>query len=293
MSWLQFRIDSTREQSAAIEDALLAAGACSVTLEDNADQAILEPAPGETPLWPKIRVTGLFTADTNTDLATVTATAHLGETLPNYHWEILEDRHWERAWMDDFKPMCFGRRLWICPSWKQPPEPQACNLMLDPGLAFGTGTHPTTALCLQWLDGHDVQGKTVIDYGCGSGVLAIAALLLGARSVIAVDNDPQALLATEENARRNGIDPGKLQPFLPEQLPADSHAELMLANILAGPLLELAPLLSRMTDSGGQLVLSGILANQASELSAHYQHWFSMDAAEFDQDWTRLTGIRR
>ena len=194
--------------------------------------------------------------------------------------------------MDNFQPMCFGQRLWICPSWKEPPQADAVNLLLDPGLAFGTGTHPTTALCLRWLDGHNVSGKTVIDYGCGSGILAIAALLLGAKSVIAVDNDPQALIATEENARRNGIPANKISTFLPEQVPKDSAAELMLANILAGPLAELAPTLSKMTLTGGNIVLSGILSNQAQQLSSYYQPHFAMQAADIEQDWARLTGSK-
>ena len=292
MPWLQLRIDTAPDQSAAIEDALLAAGAASVTLEDNADQPILEPALGETPLWNQTRITGLFTAEIDTKQALTIAETAFGSSLPNSRWELLEDRDWERAWMDNFHPMCFGQRLWICPSWKQPPNPDAVNLLLDPGLAFGTGTHPTTALCLQWLDGHDVSGKTVIDYGCGSGILAIAALLLGAKSVIAVDNDPQALIATEENARRNGIPSDKISTFLPGQVPTNSAAQLMLANILAGPLAELAPTLSNMTQAGGDIVLSGILSNQAQQLSSYYQPHFTMQAPIIEQDWARLAGRR-
>ncbi len=293
MPWLQLRIDSKRHQAEAIEDALLAAGAVSVTLEDNADQAILEPALGETPLWNETRITGLFDAAVDTDQALVIATAELGQSLPNYRWELLEDKDWERAWMDNFQPMPFGQRLWICPSWKQPPEPEAANLMLDPGLAFGTGTHPTTALCLRWLDQHDVSGKTVIDYGCGSGILGIAALLLGASKVIAVDNDPQALIATADNARRNHIPAGQIESYLPQELPAGIQAELVLANILAGPLAELEPVLAGLCQSGGDIVLSGLLSSQSTTLCEHYQPHFLMDETVLQEDWARLHGIRR
>ncbi len=240
MSWLQLRVETSVEQTEAIENALLAAGAVAVTLEDSANQPILEPTLGETPLWNHTRVTGLFTADTDTHRATVVATANYGNSLPRYCWEILEDKDWERVWMDNVHPMRFGKRLWICPSWRQPPEPNAANLMLDPGLAFGTGTHPTTALCLEWLDSGNLQGKTIIDYGCGSGILGIAALLLGAKDVIAIDNDPQALIATLNNAKRNTIDSAQLHTYLPDQAPDNAQVDVVVANILAGPLMELA-----------------------------------------------------
>lgn len=293
MDWLQLRVDTVREQTDAVEDALLAAGAVSVTLEDSADQPILEPALGETPLWNATRVTGLFHADTDTDQATVIATAAFGDSLPRYRWEILEDKDWEREWMDNFHPMRFGQRLWICPSWQSPPDPHAANLMLDPGLAFGTGTHPTTALCLQWLDGCELADKTVIDYGCGSGILGIAALLLGARQVLAIDNDPQALIATRDNAKRNGIGLDKIHTHLPEQAPANQPADIVVANILAGPLAELAPLISQNTKTGGQLALSGIIASQAPVLVSCYQQWFDMDSPVEEQGWVRLSGCKR
>jgi ribosomal protein L11 methyltransferase len=293
MSWLQLKIATTREQTEAIEDAILAAGAVSVTMEDSADQPILEPAVGETPLWNNTRVTGLFTADTNTDQATVIATAHFGNNLPNYRWELLEDKDWEREWMENFHPMRFGQRLWICPSWKNPPHADAVNLMLDPGLAFGTGTHPTTALCLEWLDGLDLHNKTVIDYGCGSGILGIAALLLGAKEVLAIDNDPQALIATLDNSQRNHINKNSINTFLPDQAPTHYQADIMVANILAGPLGELAPLISSLTASGGQLALSGLISSQADDLIQCYQQWFDMDPAVIQDDWIRLSGRKR
>ncbi len=293
MSWLQLQIETTREQTDAVEDALLAAGAVSVTMQDSADQPILEPAVGETPLWNNTRVTGLFNADTDTDQATVIATAAYGDSLPSYRWEILEDKDWEREWMDNFHPMRFGQRLWICPSWKTPPEPDAVNLMLDPGLAFGTGTHPTTALCLEWLDSCDLKNTTVVDYGCGSGILGIAALLLGAKQVIAIDNDPQALIATRDNAERNGIDQSKIHTYLPDQTPQQTQADIVVANILAGPLIELAPHISHLADSTAKLALSGIISNQAQTLKQCYQQWFDMDEPANLQGWVRLNGQKR
>ena len=206
--------------------------------------------------------------------------------------EALEDKDWTRAWMDDFHPMQFGRRLWICPSWREAPEPSAVNVMLDPGLAFGAGTHPTTALCLRWLDGLDLDGKTVIDFGCGSGILAIAALKLGAQKVIGIDIDPQAIEASIDNATRNQV-AERLETYLPEQAPQGLQADVVVANILAGPLLELAPLIAQYVKSGGQLVLSGLLEEQALEVREHYSQWFDVDAPEIDQDWARLTAVRQ
>jgi len=293
MSWLQLRISSTRAHSGAIEQALLEVGAMSITMEDNADQPILEPALGETPLWNETRITGLFNANIDTVATLAAAESLCGEPLAASRWEILEDKDWERAWMDNFKPMQFGRRLWICPSWMQPPDPTAANLMLDPGLAFGTGTHPTTALCLAWLDGCALHDKVVVDYGCGSGILGIAALLLGARRVIAVDNDPQALIATAENARRNAIASERISTYLPGDVPADIQAEVVVANILAGPLAELAPLLNTLCAEGGELALSGILSNQSDTLIARYNQWFSMAPATLQEDWVRLNGRKR
>ncbi|MFT7130402.1 MAG: ribosomal protein L11 methyltransferase, partial [Gammaproteobacteria bacterium] len=277
MSWLQLRITTTREHSGPIEDALLAAGALSITMEDNADQPILEPALGETPLWNETRITGLYTADVDIDQTILVAARAYGSPLPDFRWEILEEKDWVREWMADFKPIRFGKRLWVCPSWDVPPDPNAANLMLDPGLAFGTGTHPTTALCLEWLDSCDLENKIVVDYGCGSGILAIAALLLGAKEVIAIDNDPQALLATAENAKRNHIDPDRIGTFLPGSAPKNIKAHIVVANILAGPLAELAPLLSEMCLPDGYIALSGILSNQSSTLTDCYKQWFDMN----------------
>lgn len=284
MPFIQLRVIAPREHCAAAEELLLALGAVSVTLEDTADQPIYEPGPGETPLWESVRVTGLFDAGGDT---TSLGRALEAQLPPGLQWrfEQLEDRDWVREWMRDYHPMRFGRRLWICPSWREPPEPDAVNLLLDPGLAFGTGTHPTTALCLRWLDGAQLADRRVLDYGCGSGVLAVAALLLGAGAATGVDIDPQALRASRDNARRNGIDDSRLTLQFPEQLPENFRAEVTLANILAGPLLELAPMLAHYTIPGGTLVLSGILDKQADDVIAGYRTWFAVTARETEGEW--------
>jgi ribosomal protein L11 methyltransferase len=290
MPWLQLIVESDPEHADAVEDLLLAAGAASVTLRDGADQPLFEPPPGETPLWSSTRVVGLFTADT--DLAPVEAElTALPGAAPLHRVEALEDRDWTRAWMDHFKPMRFGENLWVVPGGFEAPDPVGVNLHLDPGLAFGTGTHPTTALCLEWLDRHPPEGARVVDYGCGSGILALAALLLGAEEVVGVDNDPQALIASRDNATRNGVE-GRLRVFAPEAVP-DQPADLLLANILAGPLIELAPRLAALTRTGGGLVLSGILASQAEQVAAAYAPWFEMEPPAVKEDWVRLTGRKR
>jgi len=205
--------------------------------------------------------------------------------------ETIEDQDWERAWMDEFKPMKFGERLWICPSWTSPPDESAVNVRLDPGLAFGSGTHPTTALCLEWLDGEPVSGKTVIDYGCGSGILAIAAALLGAKRIIGVDNDPQAVTATESNRQENGIDAAVLTAHLPGE--AHEPADIVIANILSGPLVELEPILSSLTKPNGKLVLSGLLDEQSQALINAYADDFDMEPPVVRDGWARIVGTRR
>jgi ribosomal protein L11 methyltransferase len=290
MPWLQLRIDTSRQEAAAIEDAVMAAGALSVTLEDNADQPILEPALGETPLWQETRITGLFDAGIDTAAATAIIRKSLRRELPPHRWEALEDKDWEREWMNNYHPIHCGGELWICPSWLEPPQPQAVNLLLDPGLAFGTGTHPTTFLCLQWLARQQqaLAGAELVDYGCGSGILGMAALLLGGRCVTGVDIDPQALLATRDNAQRNGIDAERFPVFLPGKCPPVT-ADIMLANILAGPLAELAPTLTAMTRPGGLLCLSGILLNQAETVMAAYRPHFVFNPVESKEEWVCLT----
>lgn len=295
MSWLQAKTHCRREQVESIEDALLSAGAVSVTFEDKEDTPILEPAVGETPLWANTQVTGLFNADTDTSLATVIIVAELGELPDYFRWEILEDKDWERSWMDNYKPMQFGERLWICPSWKTPPNSHqnTVNLMLDPGLAFGTGTHPTTALCLQWLESVDLKGKTIIDYGCGSGILGIAAVLLGAKQFIGVDNDPQALIASKDNAERNALNHEQYQLYLPEQLPPNTQGDLLIANILAGPLIELCEEFSNLLTKDSPFAISGILSSQESTVSSQYNHYFTVKQAATLDDWALIQGLKR
>ncbi|GGY46031.1 ribosomal protein L11 methyltransferase [Bacterioplanes sanyensis] len=293
MSWIQARLHARKEQVDALENALLATGALSVTLMDDADQPILEPELGTTPLWDHTLLLGLYDASTDAEQLPQQLQqayqAEGGEQLPTCKIEILEDKDWVRAWMDDYKAMPFGQRLWVCPSWQQPPEPDAVNLMLDPGLAFGTGTHPTTALCLSYLDGAVQGGEHILDYGCGSGILGMAALLLGANFMTGTDIDPQALEATAENARRNHIDAQRYQVYLPEQTPA-LQADITVANILAGPLRQLAGDIARLTRPGGLLALSGILAEQAEDVRASYQPWFDMDEPRLLDGWALLSG---
>jgi ribosomal protein L11 methyltransferase len=291
MPWLQLKIVSTREQTEQIENALLANNAASVTLQDNADQPIFEPGLGETPLWDQVRITGLFDAEINTEQTLERIQKKLRTPLSEFYWEQLEDKDWEREWMSSYHAICCGERLWICPSWQQPPEPEKVNLMLDPGLAFGTGTHPTTFLCMQWIDQQDFKGLEVVDYGCGSGILGIATLLLGAKRVIGVDIDPQALLATVENAKRNQLPDDAMPVFLPSRAPK-TQVDVMLANILAGPLAELAPKLSEMTKVGGKICLSGILSVQAQSVMHAYEPWFSFEPIAEKEEWVRLTAIK-
>ncbi len=296
MPWQQLIFDSSRDAAPTLEEALLESGALSVTLQDSADEPVLEPGVGERPLWSETRVVALFDAEADIDIALDDLAINLGclrDQLPACRIEALADQPWERAWMDQFEPMRFGQRLWVCPSWSEIDEPDAVVLQLDPGLAFGTGTHPTTALCLEWLDSQPLAGLTVLDYGCGSGILAIAALLLGAERAIAVDNDPQALVATRDNAARNGIAPERLLTYLPEQCPANLAVEVTVANILAGPLQQLAPLLIGHTRPGGRLALSGILAEQAEAVLQAYRPHCDLETPAQREEWVRISGIHR
>ncbi|EZH76185.1 ribosomal protein L11 methyltransferase [Ectopseudomonas composti] len=292
MPWLQVRLAITPEQAETYEDALLEVGAVSVTFMDAEDQPIFEPDLGTTPLWSNTHLLALFEADT--DEASLIAHLQLlcGGALPEHHLERIEDQDWERSWMDNFQPMRFGQRLWIVPSWHAAPEPDAVNLLLDPGLAFGTGTHPTTALCLEWLDGQQLNDCSVIDFGCGSGILAIAALLLGAPQAVGTDIDPQALEASRDNASRNGIDPARFPVYLPADMP-QQPADVVVANILAGPLVSLAPQITALVKGAGRLALSGILAEQAEEVRAAYAGAFDLDPTAVKDGWVRISGVKR
>jgi ribosomal protein L11 methyltransferase len=301
MPFLQLILPIGAADPAPYEDALLAAGASSITLEDEGDDPVLEPLPGTTPLWPRVRVKALFDGDADRgeilQVLDGELSGALREPLSRVAFETLADRAWEREWLKDFKPMRFGQRLWICPGGQQPDaeqlrdSPAPVLIELDPGLAFGTGTHPTTALCLEWLDTATVAGARVIDFGCGSGILAIAAAKLGAAEVLAIDIDPQALLATHDNAERNGV--AQLIGARLSDGSSVAPADILLANILAGPLQSLASTFATQVRAGGRLVLSGILRNQAEAVATTYAPWFDIGPVVVRDDWVRLDGVRR
>lgn len=290
MPWIQLKLHTDKNHSQQAEQALLDAGALSVTLQDAEDNPVLEPLPGETPLWDAITLTGLFDADIDSEALKQQIHNQLGTQL-TLKVEALEDKDWVRAWMDDYKPMQFGERLWVCPKHLPPPQPNAVNLMLDPGLAFGTGTHPTTALCLEWLDAANLDNKQVLDFGCGSGVLAIAALLLGASHCDGTDIDPQAITASRDNALANQVSE-RLELYLPEQMPEKKY-HLILANILAGPLTELAEQLANYCHPGADIVLSGILETQSEKIIQAYSPWFQLDPIALKDEWIRVSGKRK
>ncbi|MBX4132111.1 50S ribosomal protein L11 methyltransferase [Frischella sp. Ac48] len=293
MPWIQIKINTTNVLAEQFSDLLEASGAVSVTFQDTYDNPVFEPLPGETRLWGNTDVVGLYEADIDTNsLVNFLQTSPIFTQEVNYKIEQLEDKDWEREWMDNFHPMQFGQRLWICPSWREVPDPNAVNVMLDPGLAFGTGTHPTTSLCLQWFDSLDLQDKTVIDYGCGSGILAIAALKLGAKAAIGVDIDPQALQASRDNAARNHVSE-KLSLYLAKDLPNNLVADVVVANILAGPLKELEPNIQILVKSNGWLGLSGILASQSDSVYQAYQTHFQLDPIITLDEWCRITGTKK
>ena len=292
MPWIQLKINAQAEHAEQIGDMLSANGAQAVTFVDAKDTPMYEPKPGEVMLWPDTQVIGLFDAEHN--MSRVIHNLSLANVLGKnflYKLDQLEDKDWEREWMENFHPIQFGKRLWICPSWRDVPDPDAVNVMLDPGLAFGTGTHPTTSLCLQWLDSLDVDSKTVVDFGCGSGILGIAALKLGAARVIGIDIDPQALLASQDNANRNQVG-DRIELYLPDQQP-QLQADIVLANILAGPLRDLRQIITDYCKPGGKLVLSGILENQAEEIASLYSADFESVEIAIEGEWARVSGTKR
>ena len=297
MNWQQLKIQIIPEHVDFIEPQLLAAGAVSITCLDAEDQPVFQEELDSTPLWDSLVLCALFEEDT--ELGELLSWLGGNASIVNrasLEIEKIEDQAWERSWMDNFSAMQFGEKLWICPSWQEPPDSSATNIMLDPGLAFGSGSHATTALCLQWLATQDLQGKDTVDYGCGSGILAIAAALLGAQSVQGVDNDPQAVLATNDNCERNGLLPGRVGTFLPAEYDSMSTPEsvdILLANILAAPLLSLASKFASLVKPHGSIVLSGLLAEQADAITEVYSEWFEMSAAVQREDWIRLSGIKR
>lgn len=290
MPWLQVKLTIQATAAEPVADALQQLGALSVTFTDAADQPIFEPGVNETPLWQTTEVVALFEA--GTDPAALTTALHyrIAPLQPLLRADPLEDKDWVRAWMDHYQPMDFGHGLWICPSHRSPPPTATVSVMLDPGLAFGTGTHPTTAMCLRYLAAQPPHGQLVIDYGCGSGILALAAARLGARHVYAVDNDPQALLATSRNAEQNQV-ADRISAGLPGQLDLPP-VQTLLANILAGPLVSLAPTFARLAAPGGTIVISGILATQAPDIYAAYQHDFTLAEFARQEEWVCLAGTK-
>lgn len=299
MPFLELSLRVRAEDEARAEHALGDIGALSVTLLDADaatpnEKAVLEPGVGETPLWPEITLVALFPGDTIPELVLhALESFDAGLDLAAAEFREVEDQDWERAWMDQYEPLKFGARTWIVPWNMEPPAESegGAIVRLDPGLAFGSGTHPTTALCLQWLDSLDLRGKVVLDFGCGSGILALAALKLGAERAVGVDNDPQALAATADNAERNGVGE-RLAVFAPDDEPAATYP-VVVANILAVALDALAPLLASRVQPGGVIALSGILHGQEGELLARYGEWFDALEAVQEGDWMRITGVRR
>jgi ribosomal protein L11 methyltransferase len=296
MPWLAVSLDAGTDRAEFLADALLDAGAVSVDIADaaagSADEKPILGEPGAAPAgaWERNRVTALFALDAS--LGAVLPLALRAAGMPDatpWRIEPVDDRDWVRATQDQFAPTRVSARLWVVPTWHAPPDPAAVNLVIDPGLAFGTGTHPTTRLVLRWLDASVSGGETVIDYGCGSGILAVAAMKLGAARAFGVDIDAQALLAARHNAMQNQV----MAHFIAAEEPIAGPADLVVANIFANPLIVLAPLLAGITKPGGRVALSGIHAGQAEEVRAAYRGWFSMDEAEQEDGWVLLSGTRR
>lgn len=301
MSWisLTIRIDSAHAE--VLSEALLEQGALSVDIHDAAagtahEQLLFgEPGAPTDEIWLDAEVTALFTEDADIPviMQTVTQVSELS-VQPRYHLADVEEQDWVRLTQSQFNPIQISSRLWVVPTWHESPDPSAINLILDPGLAFGTGSHPTTNLCLSWLDQHLQQKDTVLDYGCGSGILAIAALKLGASHVIGVDIDPCAVTASIENAERNQCDQTKIHfASTHTNTETELQVDIVVANILANPLIMLAPILMLATRKGGRIALSGILKSQADEVLASYQEWFEMQVAEEKEGWVLLTGIKK
>ncbi|MDO6645965.1 50S ribosomal protein L11 methyltransferase [Acinetobacter guillouiae] len=298
MKWLQIHITVEQAQVDFTETLLSSLGAVSVTLDDAENQDLLEPLPGETPLWNKVIVTGIYAQEEGEDIDVTALETFIRTQLPTepMRSEFLEDQVWERSWMDYYEPIQIGEKYWIVPEWLEPPEADAVNIKLDPGLAFGTGNHASTFLCLQWLGKTDVKDKVVIDYGCGSGILGVAALLLGAKKVYATDIDPQAVLATKQNAELNGV-LENLYVGLPEEFNAEfknQQADILVANILAGPLMSLAKEFSTLIKSEGEFALAGVIEEQVTDVSSIYSEFFDIvEVEKREETWCRISGSRK
>ena len=298
MKWLQIHITVEQAQVDFTETLLSSLGAVSVTLDDAENQDLLEPLPGETPLWNKVIVTGIYAQEEDETIDVAALETFIRTQLPiePLRSEFMEDQEWERTWMDAYEPIQIGEKYWIVPEWLEPPEVDAVNIKLDPGLAFGTGNHASTFLCLQWLGKTDVKDKIVIDYGCGSGILGVAALLLGAKKVYATDIDPQAVLATKQNAELNGV-LENLYVGLPEEFNAEfkgKQADVLVANILAGPLMSLAEEFSTLIKSEGEFALAGVIEEQVTDVSSVYSEFFDIiEVEKRDETWCRISGSRK
>ena len=297
MNWLQIHITVQQSQVEICESLLLSLGAVSVTLDDAEDQALLEPLPGETPLWDKVIVTGIFQQDEEQPLDADALCQFIASQIEHtaIRSEVIEDQAWERAWMDYYEPIQVADNLWIVPEWLEAPNPEVTNIKLDPGLAFGTGNHASTFLCLQWLAGLDLKNKVVIDYGCGSGILGVAALLLGAKYVYATDIDPQAVLATKQNAELNGV-ADRLWVGLPEEFEAhyQDKTEILVANILAKPLMMLVETFYNLTVPNAQIALAGLIEEQIEDVKAAYAPYFEITGQQMrEENWCRLSGHRK
>ncbi|MCQ8130293.1 50S ribosomal protein L11 methyltransferase [Methylomonas rivi] len=288
MAWHQLSVVTDEHTAPELSDFFSELGAVSVTYSDAEDEPVYEPAIDQTQIWSNTRVTALFELDADPDVVqTLVVNQFIGRPLQQWVTEVIQDQAWERAWMEHFQPMQFAGKLWVCPSGQEVDDAGQVCMTLDPGLAFGTGTHPTTALCLEWLAGQDLQQKVMIDYGCGSGILAVAALLLGAEHAHGVDIDPQALTATQYNAEKNRV-LARISYYLPEQF-AVAGAEIVVANILAKPLIELSAVIAALVKPGGRLILSGILNEQAQAVAEAYRaQGLTVAEPVSREDWCRL-----
>jgi len=290
MSWLYVQIDLGDLEPEPIERALASLGALSIAYSDGGDQPILEPNPGIVPLWKNVRIAALFDkglSETTVRLA-VAASIGPGPMLP-MQFSILEKQDWLTNWQESLRPMKFGPHFWVCPLKTACPDPDSVSIRISPGLAFGSGLHPTTALCLEWLGNQQIDGTSVLDFGCGSGILGIASLALGANRVTAVDHDEQALAAARDNARHNQcLD--RIRTVSADQLDAVDTFDIILANILSDTLIQLAPTLKRHCRPGARIALSGILASQAGAVSSAYEQWVALEPPQERDDWVILTG---
>jgi len=292
MAWWQFSLNCQASELEQVENLMMALGAVSISLSDAGDEPIYEPLPGDNPVWQESIVAATFDGANDQEILYQQLTSELPDHLAHgVRLKTLQDQDWNQAYKQHFHPLQCAPDLWIVPSWSEPPDPAATIIQLDPGLAFGTGSHPTTALCLAWLGTSDIDGRRVIDFGCGSGILAIAAIKLGAQQVIAVDIDTQALTACESNMAVNQLDCEQIRVMPPEELD-ESAVDLLIANILAGPLVRLAPRFAELVEPGGQILLSGILKTQLEDIQLAYQPFFNLDPPSYREDWVCISGSR-